>query len=453
MKRWVLMTLGLVCVCSSPAKARVDLVALPQRDAVQMTIYNSADLTLVREKRHLTLHQGLNTLQFSWAGTLIDPTSLDMTPVSRDRDVAVQELSYPPRAKNVGVWKVQSESGGNIPVDISYLTSGLTWQALYMGTLSRNETEMDLQGFVRVTNRSGDDYGQAQVRVVVGQVNLLDQISSLAKRQEPYGRPVQEPRVSRHTDLAGRGAPQAKAALMQAETMALARPKDIVKEGLSEYFLYSIEGTETIRDGWSKRLPSLEARDIPVVNVYKYDQQRFGTEVVRFLNLVNDEGHQLGQTPIPGGSLTLYRTLGSGAELSFEGQTRFKYIPVGDKAELNLGSVSRVMVEPTLMEQATDSYLFDQQGDIRGWDETRTYRIKVVNTRAIPVKTEITRHIPTSSWDIQDVPEHIVLEKIDVDTVRFHLDLKPGQESTFGYTLTTHHGRRAQQTGRKMRRP
>ena len=32
--------------------------------------------------------------------------------------------------------------------------------------------------------------------------------------------------------------------------------KQIIKEGLSEYFIYTIEGTETIPNGWSKQLRS-----------------------------------------------------------------------------------------------------------------------------------------------------------------------------------------------------
>ncbi|NIS79893.1 MAG: hypothetical protein GTO14_06750, partial [Anaerolineales bacterium] len=38
----------------APASA-IELVVLPRRDKVQLTIYNSADLTLVRERRNLTL--------------------------------------------------------------------------------------------------------------------------------------------------------------------------------------------------------------------------------------------------------------------------------------------------------------------------------------------------------------------------------------------------------------
>ena len=68
---------------SSSVWSKVDLVTLPGRDTVQLTIYNSADLTLVRESRALTLKKGINKLQFSWANTLIDPTSLEMFAVSR----------------------------------------------------------------------------------------------------------------------------------------------------------------------------------------------------------------------------------------------------------------------------------------------------------------------------------------------------------------------------------
>ena len=56
--------------------ARINVTSLPGRDSVQLTIYNSADLTLVKETRTLTFEKGANRLEFSWAGTLIDPTSV-----------------------------------------------------------------------------------------------------------------------------------------------------------------------------------------------------------------------------------------------------------------------------------------------------------------------------------------------------------------------------------------
>ncbi|MHB8957584.1 MAG: hypothetical protein ACYC4U_31870, partial [Pirellulaceae bacterium] len=52
----------------------VDLSTVPKRESVQLTIYNSEDLTLVRETRQVSFKKGENGLQFRWANTLIDPT-------------------------------------------------------------------------------------------------------------------------------------------------------------------------------------------------------------------------------------------------------------------------------------------------------------------------------------------------------------------------------------------
>ena len=69
-------TLLLILIATGTCAARnVDLSTVPKRDTVQLTIYNSEDLTLVRETRTITFKKGINPLQFSWANTLIDPTA------------------------------------------------------------------------------------------------------------------------------------------------------------------------------------------------------------------------------------------------------------------------------------------------------------------------------------------------------------------------------------------
>ena len=54
-----------------------------------------------------------------------------------------------------------------------------------MGTLTKDEKTMRLQGYVVVSNNSGEDYENAQTRLIVGQVHMLDQIAELARRQYP----------------------------------------------------------------------------------------------------------------------------------------------------------------------------------------------------------------------------------------------------------------------------
>ena len=442
MKRQILTFLIIVLIASA-GFAKVDLVTLPARDTTQLTIYNSADLTLVRQSSGLTLKEGTNKLQFSWANTLIDPTSLEMIPKAQADKIDITDLTYPARVRNLGLWNIDSRTSGKVPVEISYLTSGLTWRAFYMGTLAEDEKSMRLQGYVRVTNNSGEDYEDAQTRLIVGKVHTLDEIAALARRQYPHGRPGDAVPMPRAAEVKSNGRVAKGEILELGYAMdALSAPKEIKKEGLSEYFLYTIEGTETIPTGWSKRMKSSDDDEVAVVNLYKYEQNRYGGKVMRFLSFKNDEDHNLGETPIPGGMLKVYRSLDDG-HLSYTGQSAFKYIPVDEDVELNLGAVADVVVEPKLMNFATANYRF-HKGNVNGWDEIRKFQVEVRNAREIPVKVEIKRNFNTTYWDLEKKGDFGKFEQVDKDTVKFTLELKPNSKEKFEYTLTTYHGERTE---------
>ena len=220
------------------------------------------------------------------------------------------------------------------------------------------------------------------------------------------------------------------------------RRKKVIKEGLSEYFLYTIEGTETIANDWSKRLLSFDVGAVPVINLYKYEQQRYGNSVMRFLSFKNDKKHKLGDTPIPGGRLKVYRNEDSAGHLSYTGQSAFKYIPVDEDVELNLGAVSNVVVEPVLMNYKTENYKFNHRGNINGWDEVRTFKIEARNTRDMDVKIEIKRNFPNQYWDLKKSGDSGKYKKEDLDTVKFTLLLKPQSKKVFEYVLRTYHEQR-----------
>jgi hypothetical protein len=299
---------------------------------------------------------------------------------------------------------------------------------------------MRLQAYVRVTNNSGEDYENARTRLIVGKVHTIDEIAELARRQYPYGRPGVAPAMSMpsiQSDMRlEEGKKQREVMMLSTE---LASPKQIIKEGLSEYFLYTIEGTETIPNGWSKRLQSFDVDAVPVVNLYKYEQERYGNSVIRFLSFKNDKKHELGETPIPGGLLKVYRNVGGRGHLSYTGQSNFKYIPVNEEVELNLGQAANVVVEPKVVDFKTDNYRFDSDGDVIGWDEIRTFEIEVRNTRDIQVKIEIKRNFPSQYWRIATDTDY---EKVDMDTIKFTLDLKPRSKQTFQYVVTSYYGTR-----------
>ncbi len=431
----------------APASA-IELVTLPRRETVQLTIYNSADLTLVRERRNLTLKQGWNWLQLMWANTLIDPTSLSLEPLEQRDKIDIQQLVFPARLRELGRWLIRSQISGQVPFEITYFTSGLSWRAFYMGTLSQDEKTMKLEGYVRVGNNSGEDYENAQTRLIVGQVHLLDEIAELAKRQYPYDRPTlgieyDESRARGAVVTNGAYTPWWSGQGLRRSVLDLEslEAKEIRKEGLSEYFLYTIEGIETIPNQWGKRLLSLEAEDIAVESLYKYDEERWGDQTTRFVKFANDKKHNLGQTPIPDGDVKIYGRADEQGHLSYVGGTSVKYIPVDEEVELNLGPARLVKVEPKLMDFKTESYVFDNNGNVAGWDEIRTWKIEMTNTAALPIEIEITRGFGTAYLTLTT---DVAYEKHDATHARFKQQLEPASKRAFEYAVKTYHGFREQ---------
>lgn len=431
---------------AGPATAGIDLVTLPERDSVQLTIYNSADLTLVRDRRTLTLRPGENRLQFAWANTLIDPTSLELNFLAHRDRIAPVELSYPPRVRDLGNWRVNSEHAGRVPAEISFFTSGISWRAYYLGTLAADESTLDIACYVRADNASGEEYGNAQVRLVVGTIALLDKIADLARRHPPHGRPEEvkppappRPRAAPREPLADHARPE----MLRAVGAMEAAPREIIREGVSEYFLYTIDGEETIPDGWGKRLPAFAAASVPVGNTFRFEKERFGDSVVRYLVFKNDRDHQLGNEPLPDGLFQVFQAAGGdGDALRYLGGDQLRYIPVDQEAELNLGPVRDVTITATLMKTVTENFQFEGSGDLSGWDEVNDWRLKARNYRAVPARVEIRRNLPHAYWELdRDGPDG-EYRVVDLDTVEFTFTLEPGAERVIDYRVRHYEGTR-----------
>ena len=75
------------------------------------------------------------------------------------------------------------------------------------------------------------------------------------------------------------------------------RHKQVIKQGLSEYFLFTIEGREDIEDKQPKRLVALKVADVPLECFYKLSDRDGGqafTKFYRFKNvkLLDDNGKE-----------------------------------------------------------------------------------------------------------------------------------------------------------------
>src|SRR4029079_13484369 len=136
---------------------------------------------------------------------------------------------------------------------------------------------------------------------------------------------------------------------------------EITKEGLSEYFIYSIDGTETIPNGWSKRMRSFDAHDAPLKIQYRYRPKEYGEQLVRMYLMTNNEESKLGSTPLPDGVVRVFRDNGRDG-LSFLIAQQIKYIPIGDNIELNLGADPEVVFELVKLRSARDNIWLQVNG-------------------------------------------------------------------------------------------
>jgi len=477
-------SLAILAALAVEALADVDLVTIPRREATQLTIYNSEDITMVREHRLLTVKEGINRIQFSWANTLIDPTSIDFRILDHQDKVDLIDTTFPAGRNDALQWNIRSEMGGKIPVEIRYFTSGITWAADYVGIANRDETKLNLTGYVRVFNTSGELYDNAQTRMVVGTINLVEKIADLAREPAPGtgeakeggrygGRSDDERRQMRERfDLAIQHAAEG---LEKDEEGG--RPKQVVKQGLSEYFLFTIEGREDIKDKEPKRLVALEVAEVPLECLYKLTDRDGGkgfTKYYRFKNLklLDEEGKEkdlsamenLGLSPLPDGMVRLFFEYPN-KDLAYVGGTSVKYVPIGDRVEVNVGADSDITIIRRVKDQKITNVVARQNKkriddefvmyyDLIDYDETFYYEEEIVSGKAVDVKTELERRFednivlwseaePPADWtsdepgayvDLHQVPGRV--ERVDQNHVKYFLDLKPGEKQFITYSVT-----------------
>jgi hypothetical protein len=476
------MSLLLVLALAGSALAAVDLVTLPTREGTQLTIYNSEDITMVREHRLLTVKTGINRIQFSWANTLIDPTSIEFRILDKQDKVDLVDTTFPAGRNDALQWNIKSQIAGKIPVEIRYFTSGITWAADYVGIANEDETKINLTGYVRVTNGSGEVYDNAQTRLVVGKINLVEKIADLARRPAlgvsfaTGGRykdgGFKYETFNEKVNLFDRNADQST--LSRSGTVVEIR-KEIKKEGLSEYFLFTIEGREDIRDKEPKRLVALKTIEVPLESVYKLTDrtgdQGF-TKFYRFKNvkLLDEQGKEkklsamenLGLSPLPNGAVRLFSEYKT-KDLAYVGGTETKYVPIGDRVEVNVGLDKDITIQRRVKDQKIGNVVarqykrrldndFVRYYDLVDYDETLYFEEELVSGK--PAKIEVERQFDANvvlwgegeepkGWTSNEAGAYVDLhrvtgrvERVDQQHVKYFLDLKPGKKQVVAYSVT-----------------
>jgi len=263
--------------------------------------------------------------------------------------------------------------GGEQSLELSYLTGGVAWKADYVANLSPDGKQLDLSGWVTLTNRSGAAYDNATLQLVAGTVNRV-------RPPPPYNR-------------------------MAKSVMAAPAMADVAQESLGDFHLYSFERPTSIADQQTKQLALLSASAVPVVReyllagsdwIYREDQGQIGQKLkpaifVKFQN----KGGQLGK-PLPGGVIRVYAKDSRGAA-QFVGEDRIAHTAKNEEIALKLGEAFDITAERKQMSFARLLAKADKSERVIGAEVS--YRIELRNAKDEPVVVRVQESLP-GDWEM-----------------------------------------------------
>ena len=280
------------------------------------------------------------------------------------------------------VISLESGTGKEQELQLSYLTGGLGWKADYVAELDELENYIDLTGWVTLTNNSGATYKNAKLQLVAGDVNQIKQEMNL-----------------RQHDMVGRA------------TMAKAASPAMVEEGLFEYHLYTLQRPTTISNQQTKQVSLLSTAKIPVRKKYllqgqdyyyrsSYGQIGRKLKVGVFVEFDNKESSNLG-VPLPKGVVRVYKNDQSG-NTQFVGEDRIDHTPKNEIVKLKLGDAFDVTADKkqTNFKKSTALGKYNHA-------YTVTFEIALKNAKSDTVEVVVREPIP-GDWKIQNEShEHV----------------------------------------------
>jgi len=312
--------------------------------------------------------------------------------------VVLPELPEELIAKPTLVWLLANE-GTDHEVEAAYLTEGMNWRADYVLTLNREETALDIEGWVTLTNQSGAAYNNAQLKLIAGDVNIVQP----ERRQEKF--------------------------VVMADFAAGAPPM-MQEEAFAEYHLYTLQRRTTIRENQTKQVSLLSGANVAVEKHYEFrgDAGFYSSPIDAlrdqnadvFLTFQNREENGLGM-PLPGGVMRVYQADQSGM-LKFSGEDRIRHTPKNEEVRLTLGKAFDVVGDRTQ----------DDYKALGPNSHESAFTIVVRNRKDTAIKVDVVEPMPGDWTVLEESSPHV---KKDARTAIFTLDVPADGEVKLSYRV------------------
>jgi len=278
---------------------------------------------------------------------------------------------------------INFNSSGTRNLNLSYLTAGLSWQAEYHLVYDGSQSA-DLTGWVNLDNQCGATFPGAEIILIAGK----------AERDEATG-----------------------SASGDTEQDEAYKPRKSKLEPLVDYYRYKLPFTTDLGEMETKQAMMLEPTTIEVEHYYKYQWSETKSDVKSILSFKNESGPGPA-VPLPSGRINIYDKE-SGA---FLGSGKFDDTPVGEKAEIYLGTAFDITAERKRI---------DHQKISRN-KNSDTFEIKIRNHKPEKAKIIVAEEL-YGYWDIIEKSDDY--KKEDFQNVEFEIHVEAGQEKILTYTV------------------
>ena len=296
------------------------------------------------------------------------------------------------------VWDVNSNSSGKQDVEISYQTGGMNWHAEYVAVLSKDDTKLDLNSWVSVDNQSGATYKNAKLKLVAGDINLVQDQYLKGGRQDVY--------------------------MMEKPTVG---EQQFMEKEFFEYHIYDLQRPTTIANNETKQISLFEASDVAAHKKFFYGRassrwywnqsgQRKVSVIVEF---ENNEKYGLG-VPMPKGKVRVYKS--DGESLEFVGEDLIDHTPNKEKVKLKIGDAFDVVADEVQTENV--------QISTKVWEQE--FEITFKNRKKEDIRIEVERNLGTN-WEI--LKSSLEYKKKDAFTITFDVPVKKDSETKLTFRV------------------
>lgn len=235
---------------------------------------------------------------------------------------------------------VTTEHPGTRNAVLSYLTPGLRWRADYVALYNEQDSKIDVQGWVTLTNSSGTTYENAKTLLVAGSPRQIGD----NRGPEPLSEEEEEP-----------------------DTQMEPGTESGTRERLGDYYLYPLAERTTIANLQTKQVSFLDVHGVPASHGYEYRNAWLGTaeqpESAKSVYRFSTSAHAGLGDQLPAGILRFYMRDRRG-DAQFIGEAQIEHTPMGSELSLATGDAFDVKVQPTVVKR-TALGPFQWQSDMR----------------------------------------------------------------------------------------